>query len=67
MAEIRITGGELRVGQVVPGEGDDGQVVDLRLLRTDVLDVAWRTGTSLTVLVRDVDPPLLPLIFSCSF
>ena len=37
-------------------------VQELRLLRTDVLDVAWRTGTSLTVLVRDVDPPLLPLV-----
>lgn len=38
------------------------RVVDLRPIASDVLDVAWRTGTSLAVLSSDEDPPLLPLV-----
>lgn len=53
--------GVLHVGRL---ERDRGRlrVVALRELATGVLDVAWRTGTTLSVLVEDDDAPLLPLL-----
>ncbi|MDP9497641.1 MAG: LpqB family beta-propeller domain-containing protein [Actinomycetota bacterium] len=60
-----VTGGVLYVGRVVPGappvEGPL-RVEGLRRLATGVLDVAWRTGTALSVLVDDDTAPRLPLL-----
>ena len=60
-----VTGGVLYVGRVVtgasPAEGPQ-RVEGLRRLATGVLDVAWRTGTTLSVLVDDDTAPRLPLL-----
>ena len=53
--------GELYVGRFLR-EGSQLRVVSLRRLASRVLDVAWRTGTTLSVLVEDDDAPLLPLL-----
>ena len=56
-----VAGGVLQVGRV-ERDGDRLRVVALRRLASRVLDVAWRTGTTLSVLVEDDDAPLLPLL-----
>jgi len=53
--------GELHVGRFVR-DGPRVRVVGLRRLASSVLDVAWRNGTTLSVLVEDDDAPLLPLL-----
>lgn len=58
-----VAGGTLLVGRVEPGAaGLPARIVGLRPLATGVLDVAWQTGTSLVVLVRDESAPRLPLL-----
>ena len=53
--------GVLHVGRI-ERDGERLRVVGLRELASGVLDVAWRTGTTLSVLVEDDDAPLLPLL-----
>ena len=53
--------GVLHVGRLERA-GSALRVVALRRLASGVLDVAWRTGTTLSVLVEDDDAPLLPLL-----
>lgn len=52
--------GVLLVGRLEGGARPS--LVGLRRMATDVLDVAWRDGTTLEVLVEDGVPPLLPLL-----
>ena len=55
-----VSRGVLQVGRL---EGTEvPTLVALRRLATGVLDVAWRDGTTLEVLVEDSEPPLLPLL-----
>ena len=56
-----VTEGVLYVGRVVAGDGPP-RLTGLRRLTGQVRDVAWRTGTSLAVLVDDDTAPLLPLL-----
>lgn len=56
-----VSGGVLQVGRLET-RGRAPHLVALRRLATGVIDVAWRTGTSLEVLVEDTEPPLLPLL-----
>ncbi|HEU0103090.1 MAG TPA: LpqB family beta-propeller domain-containing protein [Mycobacteriales bacterium] len=56
-----VADGVLQVGRLQLG-GRVPRLVALRRLATGVLDVAWRTGTTLEVLVQDDEPPLLPLL-----
>lgn len=56
-----VAGGVLQVGRLELG-GRAPRLVGLRRLASGVIDVAWRTGTTLEVLVQDDEPPLLPLL-----